>query len=315
MSIPIVISFNDNFIIPAGVCITSMLENAHPETKYDIYVLHDDSRLSLKNRNIFSQLTSQYNNVSIKFIDVNNSFKGAYEVRNVSIESYYRLLIPKLFSELDKLIYLDVDTIINNDLTDLYSINIDNYPIAGVPEFYSSVEFTQGYYIKSLRLSPHHYINAGILLFNIKRIRQQKNFNDLTITKLTKLKLLYQDQDIINILFKDNIIYLEHTYNYTYSKLKAGLIIPKPTIIHYTLDKPWKCVRPFGDIWWHYYKISIFYRHSIYYTYQLNAFENIEAHIKAGNILEKIGLYSLLPLKHFFFAAFKSLHIKLRTLK
>ncbi len=311
MDIPIVISFNDHFTIPAGVCLSSLCTNAIADTKYTVYVLFAQQRLAKENRARIAELEHYFNNLSLNFIDVADAFNGSYEVRNVTIESYYRLLIPKLISDFDKVIYIDVDTIINDDLTVLYNTELNSYPIAGVPEFYANAELTQSSYIRSLHLSPQNYINAGILLFNLKAIREQQHFNDSTIGKLTNLNLLYQDQDIINILFKDYIMPLDHIFNYTYSKLKEGLIIRNPAIIHYTLEKPWKCSRPFGEIWWEHYKNSIFYDDEYYINYQLKAFDHINTHIKVGKMIKRIGLYKLIDFKKLLYNIFKSFYTKL----
>ncbi|MBS2209958.1 glycosyltransferase family 8 protein [Carboxylicivirga mesophila] len=314
-SIPIVISFNDSFATPASVCVTSLLANAAPETHYIIYVLYASTRLNADKCKSFYQLANTYQNASVQFIDVDKAFEGAYEVRDVTIESYYRLLIPIIFNHLDKLIYLDVDTIVNTDLSEFYHSDIKNHSIGGIPEFYGSPEFSQKYYINNLNLSPKSYINAGILLFNLRKIRKQLDTYNASITQLAKLKLLYQDQDILNLLFKGDILLLGHTYNYTYSKLKKGLVIAKPAIIHYTLAKPWNCVKPFGDVWWNYYNKSIFYDEEYYINYQLKAFDSIETHIKTGNQLKNIGIYRFILLKRIFTIFFKSFFIKLRLPK
>ncbi|TRX72633.1 glycosyltransferase family 8 protein [Carboxylicivirga sp. M1479] len=310
MTIPIVISFNDNFTIPAGVCLTSLCINANPETIYDVFVLHSSSRLSNENKELIKKLEEQYENISIKFIDVKNEFKESYEVRNVTIESYYRLLIPNIFKDKKKVIYLDIDTIVKIDLSKLYNTDLKENCLAGVPEFVEKAEVFQQKHIISLSLSPKDYINAGILVFNLKKIRAEINIFNKKVSDLSKLKLMYQDQDILNIIFKDDIQHLEHKYNYSYQKLIDGLVCDAPAIIHYTMDKPWNTPRPFGDVWWHYYKKSNFYKREYYLNYQAEAFKDIGSHLKLGQLLKKLGLYHIITLKNYFIFLFKSHKLK-----
>ncbi|MBR8535064.1 glycosyltransferase family 8 protein [Carboxylicivirga sediminis] len=311
MTIPIVISFNDNFTTPTGVCLTSLCLNAKPETKYEVHVLYSNRRLSKENKSIIKKLEESFSNISISFINVKTAFENSYEIRNITIEAYYRLLIPNYFKSLSKIIYIDVDTIINNDLSSLFNNELNDKSLAGVPEFTYKNEPFQSKHIKSLSLDPKNYINSGILIFNLNKIRSEIDKYNNNVKELSKLNFLYQDQDILNILFKDDILYIEHTYNYTYSKLKEGLVIPEPVIIHYTMQKPWHTTRPFGDVWWNHYKRSLFFEPISYTNYQLKAFDSIETHIKVGKTLKRLGIYRFLFLLRLFTGSIKSIFNKL----
>lgn len=99
----------------------------------------------------------------------------------------YTLL--RLFADMipnmpDKLLYLDIDIMIADDLTKLYSINIDNYEYAAVKEKYGCW------------LIRPDYINAGMLLFNMKKIRETKLLEKARHLIKTK-KMLFADQDAI----------------------------------------------------------------------------------------------------------------------
>ncbi|MCT4591068.1 MAG: glycosyltransferase family 8 protein [Carboxylicivirga sp.] len=305
--IPIVISFNDNFIIPAGVFLTSLCKNAGSETRYIVYVLHSEDRLKEKNRKKIKELESHFSNLSIYFKNVDRAFSGAYEVRNVTIDSYYRLLIPKLFTDYDRILYIDVDTIINSDLKDLINKDLKGYSLAAVPEFVVESNSNQNRYIKSLSLDPNQYFNAGVLLFNLAHIRNNINAYLNQINSLSKKNLLYQDQDILNILFKNNCLNLPHKYNYTYSKLEEGLKLSNPSIIHYTLDKPWIIPRPFGNVWWNYYSLSEFYDETYYLDFQLRAYKNTDTLYKLNKIFKRLGFYKLVDLRRLILSHFRKM--------
>ncbi|MCU4156571.1 glycosyltransferase family 8 protein [Carboxylicivirga sp. A043] len=310
MNIHLVISFNDSFTIPAGVCITSLAVNAKPDSFYNIHILFSRSRLSDSNQQKIRKLESRYKNISLTFIDVDDAFKNGFEIRNVTIETYYRLLIPAVFTDIEKILYLDVDTIINTDLSNLFNTDIENYHLAGAREFFNTTETSQSRYIKTLQLNPTEYINAGILLFNLKYIRKELDSYNDKIHKLATLNLTYQDQDILNIIFKNSILYIEHSYNYTFPKLLDGLHITTPDVIHYILEKPWDTPRPFGDIWWNYYKNSMFFDKKYYLKHQIKAFKNLDTHLKIGRLLYKLGFNRLISFKRHIHFLFRKIRTK-----
>ena len=129
-TIPILFTFTENLLMPAGVCLTSLLENAGPDTFYDIFILHEpDPRIpgsKLKN------LASHYGNCRFTFREVRGEFEGGYNIRGIPETAYYRLLAPEMIPEYDKILYSDVDVIFREDLSKYYAIDLkDNY-FAGV---------------------------------------------------------------------------------------------------------------------------------------------------------------------------------------
>src|SRR5699024_619911 len=79
------------------------------------------------------KLHEKYVRFSIKYRTVDSQFKGAYETRGINVSTYYRLLIPELIPEYDKIMYHDVDVVFREDLSAIYSeTEMDNYYVAGV---------------------------------------------------------------------------------------------------------------------------------------------------------------------------------------
>ena len=95
-----------------------------------------------------------------------------------------RLLADLVPNMPNKLLYLDVDIMANDDILKLYNINIDNYEYAAVKEKYGCW------------LIRPDYINAGVLLFNMKRIKETKLLEKGRIL-LREKKMLFADQDAI----------------------------------------------------------------------------------------------------------------------
>ena len=122
--IPIVFAFDNNLILPACVSISSLLMSAKQDTFYDIFILH--SGAELLEQEAINKLCLFYSNFKITYVLVTNEFEDAYEVRGITKATYYRLLIPQLITQYDKIIYSDVDVIFRSDLSDVYKLDIEN---------------------------------------------------------------------------------------------------------------------------------------------------------------------------------------------
>ena len=290
--IPIAFCFDHNLELPAGVCLTSLLENANADTFYDIFILHSD-KCNFSNGKL-NTLSSHYENCKLTFRSVGMEFENAFEIRGITIAAYYRLLIPEIIPEYDKIIYSDVDVIFRKDLVHIFeSTDLTDFYIAGVgePSIQNDSEYIK--HIKRLNLLPENNICSGTLIMNSKQLRA-----DGIVQKFKKeagnSKYKYQDQDIINIVCKDKIkrtspefgltlavrrcaIYPEGELLYTKQELEESL---KDGIIHYTGPKPWTQYCPDFDVWWEYYRKSIFFDQKYYFDF----------------FYKKMNEYDLLPL-------------------
>lgn len=276
--VPLVFSFDDNLQLPAGVCITSLLENAKEDTFYDIFILHDDY-CEYPESGFLEKLHQKYDNFNITYRSVGNAFEGAYEVRGITIAAYYRLLIPEVISEYDKIFYFDVDIIFRNDLSELYShTNLDDFYIAGVSTPYSDIT---PYVNRVINMDISKYICSGTLLINSKKI-----IEDNLVEKFKRVASknhLYQDQDTLNIVCGDKIKILPPWFgvvgkmyeiisdpNQKYYNKEAVDYALHYGIIHYAGGKPWQGWSHNFDIWWEYYRKSIYFDPIFYLDFYHN---------------------------------------------
>ena len=301
--IPLVFSFDNNLLIPAGVCLQSLLINSKDNEFYDIYILHNNSLNKNKAINLFEKL-NKFKKFQLTFKNVGDYFDGAFEIRGITIAAYFRLLIPEVIKKYDKVIYSDVDVIFKEGLGRLYeSFDFEDQYVAGVKAVLLEKQDID--YVKSVNCSPFEYINSGFLIFNIKEIKLNKVV-DLFKSHL-KNKYLYQDQDIINITCKGKIKYLsprytfaQGAYRYSYENPdKLDKIFTKNEIkeaieygiIHYNGVKPWNnfCFR--YDIWWNYYRNSVFFEEKKIFETE----KTIVSKLNTNFIMKlKIGLYNVL---------------------
>lgn len=157
----------------------------------------------------------------------------------------YRLLIPMLIQE-EKILYLDADTLVCQDIRDLYKTNMKNNLIAGAQEI-----FMTKIHKESIGLENRDkYVNAGVLLMNLDEFRNHsldKKMIELANTK----HFLYHDQCILNKVSKGRILYISKMYNVsivTWKNLNPAR--PEIKIIHYVGKKqPWVQGLPLSKLW------------------------------------------------------------------
>jgi lipopolysaccharide biosynthesis glycosyltransferase len=184
---------------------------------------------------------------SIKFLAVTNHLDNIVSAKK---GMYHRLLLPQMLPDLDKIIYTDVDLIFNCDLQELDKIDISKYYVAGVKDFYknkgnfrSKIWSEYGLYDIS---DKGQYINTGVLVINLKKIRQD-GIDKKWFQLANNISFPYHDQDIINVSCADNILLLSNDYNFTGDNSK---------ILHYAgPNKPWNAydgILKYSELWWYY---------------------------------------------------------------
>lgn len=285
--VPIVFAFDNNLILPACVCISSLMMNAKEDTFYDIFILHSE-RVNLEKEQL-DKIPSYYTNCRIQYRLVDDTFDSSYEIRGITTAAYYRLLIPELIIEYDKLIYSDVDIIFRMDLSELFSINIEPYYLAASHDFGLNIDECGKKYISSIGVEQGKYLQSGFLIFNTRRMRESHVVD--RFRQQAQRKFRFQDQDILNIVCKGKIYYLSPKYNMTnynfmYASRKGDLIkvLSNDDIksclrsgnIHYNGQKPWKgyCIN--FDIWWEYYRKSPFFNEKFYFDFFNNKLDELD---------------------------------------
>ena len=125
----------------------------------------------------------------VKKIDVTDLYErefgyGKNENAYCTPYTLLRLLVDLIPEMPDKILYLDIDMMANDDISKLYNIDISEYEYAAVKEKYGS------------KFIKWDYINAGMLLLNMEIIRQTRLFEKAR-NLLKKRKMLFADQDAI----------------------------------------------------------------------------------------------------------------------
>ena len=280
-TVPIAFAFDNNFIMPACVCISSLMMNANKDTFYDIFILHSASENLNKDK--LNSLAKHYTNCRIQYKIVDNTFDKAFEIRDITTSTYYRLLIPEIITEYDKIIYSDVDVIFRSDLSNIYfNTDLTNNYVAGVNALVQFIPDLNKYYSTLNGITNvKNIIYAGNIIFNSAKIREDNLV--IRFKELAKNNYKFQDLDVLNLACQGKITYLNpefclttyvtelsvHNRSILHSYWKDVEINKalKEGIIHYNGQKPWKgfCVN--FDIWWEYYRKSPFFDEKYYFDF------------------------------------------------
>lgn len=244
---------DEKYSFPCGVCVTSILEN-NKECECNIYILTPGLKKdTIEKYNLLSTTYGQ----KIEIIKIDNKNFNSLKISDrFPISIYYRYLLPQLLNR-EKVLYLDCDIIVTGKLTDLWDTDIKDYA-CGVVEDQKSDDIT----IQNRLGLYRNYFNSGVLLMNLNFWRKNNTSTALIdFIYRNPEKCLYPDQDALNYILGDNVMFLEYKYNYQEQMLlpkeeqylhkdKWSNLLPAnetPTIIHYTCKiKPWikNCVHP-----------------------------------------------------------------------
>jgi len=268
-NVPVVICFDNNYAISGGALIYSIIANANPELNYDLVVL--ENGVSFANKERFFSLVSKHENISLRFFDVNafSEIKSVFTRAHFSAATYARLFIPKLFSDFEKVIFIDSDTVVESDLAELMTVPLEDNLVAAVKDivmegfvmFGAMSQSSDGvmpaeqYLSSSLGMAnPDGYFQAGILVFNIAQMNRENTFSSL-MDALKSRTYWFLDQDIMNQVFHGRVHYLPLEWNVYHGNGNTDDFFPNlrfatymsflearknPKMIHFAGEnKPW----------------------------------------------------------------------------
>lgn len=274
-AIPVVFIADDNYALPAGVAISSLAHNRNHDVAYHIYVLAQ----GIAEENAAKIKSLNQGGFAVEIIDISDlgDWK-AFGIRgfHVSTAAMAKFLLPVLFPALDKLLYLDDDILIREDLSELWLTDIREQYLAAVasPRSYHMHDLTVS---ERLGCSWNTYFNSGMMLLNLDRIRRDDGSRRLLEYRVHGHND-FMDQDALNAVLGGRVRYLPLKFNAVFSsasglsvrqlnRLFPGSEIAQPSdvferslVFHYSaVFKPWAFEGvPYGDAWVEAFKASPF---------------------------------------------------------
>ena len=260
--IPLVVAFTPNYFVPAATCLYSIFENMQMEVRLHIICLLSEElpeRLKQKIQQIGGECACY------SFVNLKGRLQDIYVDTKYTEAASYRLLLPDLLPEYEKVLYIDCDVIVRNDLARLYySTELGTHYLAAV--FEAPADF-QIEHLKAIGCAPSEYINSGFLIMNLELMRR----DDMVAKFIEASKadyLEFPDQDVLNQLCKKRILglppycnsirtfYLPQYKRFFLQKYteQDWIEVHQHGTVHYTGAKPWNHFTVEFQLWWQYYE-------------------------------------------------------------
>ena len=219
MEINICLASDDNYAKFTGVHIKSVAEMASTNNLYNVYIL--DGGITEINKTKLLKLETEL--CKIHFVDMKAMVKdlnleSLHVSGHISLATYYRLFLPNIFTNIDKILYVDCDTVFIKDPAEIYSIDLENYLLGAVRDIGLLNDRNRGkwdskYFEKNIALNDFDdYFNAGVILYNLKAMREYDK-NILEIMQSIK-KPKFHDQCYLNKFAAGKVKYLPFIWNY-----------------------------------------------------------------------------------------------------
>lgn len=212
-SINVVYITDESYAMPTCISIFSAIKNAGRDDSLDFYVLcngmTDESKMK------FESLNS--GNVNVNLIDVKNEkyvemAKSclAFPHIHVSSVALFKFNLPEILMDLEKVIYIDGDTLIQKSLRGLYNWDIQGAYVAAVDDVIDKIR--GGMFSNQIGISSH-YFNSGVMLLNLEKMRKE-NITEKLIEYRMNERNFFMDQDALNVVLGKKRNILPYIYNF-----------------------------------------------------------------------------------------------------
>ena len=261
-----------SYILPISVAIKSIISTKETEF-YRIFII--TSNLSDEDEKKLLAFARSDVDIIIRREDAEKRFAGMHifdsnAICVASISALLKFLIPELFPEEEKMLYLDGDLIVKTDLHQLYETDITEHYAAVI------VDSCAMYWRHKYHALVKDYFNSGIMLLNLKKLRQDGMSRELIEAKKLLSDTSLMDQNVFNLVFDRKVKLLPIKYNFmplsldradkkwdisdvnklygTNYESKTQLYLDAEIIHYSSKDKPWKYPdAACANEWRHYY--------------------------------------------------------------
>ena len=261
--IPIFFAIDDGYTPFLAVALQSLIDNASKNYNYSIKVLHTNVKEENKEK-IINKYKSE--NVNIEYVDLNyyiEKVKDKLYTRDYYTNTtYFRLFLPELYPQYNKVLYLDSDIIIKGDISELYNTELGTNLVAAAPD--DIIQYNkvfQDYAELVVGVSKYqYYFNAGVLLMNLDELRKF-DFQNKFLYLLGTVKFsVAQDQDYLNRLCKGRVTLLDRAWD-CMPLVNETTKVEDIKLVHYNFAyKPWHFEDVlYQEFFWEYAEKTEFY--------------------------------------------------------
>lgn len=219
-NVAIAMSANDFYSPYLATTIESIVENSTNSRNYDILIMTKD--ISAANKCRINDIPSTKKNFSIRFIDISkyeNRFNKLFVHGHFTIETWFRLVMPEIMPNYNKVLYLDSDLVADADVSEIYNIDVSDYLLAACHDadtagLYNGYNKDKKNYMDNILKirNPYEYFQAGVILFNLDKFRKEFK-TDYVLEYASSRKWQLLDQDVLNDLAQDDVKNIDMSWN------------------------------------------------------------------------------------------------------
>ena len=278
-------STDNGYIYPTLVSITSLVLNAGNDTFYNIYVLISPDFTEYNKEILMSVEKNNTEHCKIYIINIGNKYEGKDTNNKIPTAAYYRLDLHNILPDVDRIIYMDGDTAIFQDLSELIFLDMKGNYILGFLDDRPNA-------LRKYKIKNAVVICSGVILIDLAALRKNnmtEKFNAFMEANLGKLE--QHDQTTINVVCQGKIStlppkygmwnfrtledFILHNYLYSYfiryNTKELLLAYEYPGIVHYIKGKPFYKIsnKYYYDEWWAYARKTAYYSEIYNYSKQI----------------------------------------------
>lgn len=263
-NISIVVASDNHYAVMLAAFIKSIEENHITDERLDFYILDDKISADIKNKINASINKAVTNLIWLKTsVIVPHDISIPVDHTAMPFTTYYRLFAPGIVPEkVDRLIYLDVDMIVLEDISKLWNINIEDKLFAAVQDWQLTVSCSWGGIPNYEQLgipADTEYFNAGLLVIDTKKWRRENVTRRVIEFMNTNMKFVnFADQYGLNGLLYSQWYRLDPRWNWF-----AQFDNDNPFIIHFLDIKPifknYRSKPEFKELFYKYLRLTAFH--------------------------------------------------------
>lgn len=271
-TVNLVLITDSRYTPPTAVSMSSAIKNKCPDNIYNFYIVTENITESDE------AYLKRLKNLAPETVNINIIPRSEPDLPYENMQRFlqykvgmHKIYLPEILKDIDKVIYMDGDTLVLKDLGELFDID--------VTDVYAAVAKDGIYYrfpkeMAEIGLDKRgYYFNSGVMLYNLSKQRQDNIVQQL-VEYIKTHEDFYGDQDVLNVVFGDKLKLMSYRYNCISTFFEAddltflskffGEPLPKDTfdiyqnatILHYAGDKPWQEeYKPLylKELWFRYY--------------------------------------------------------------
>lgn len=263
--IPVVTTTDSAYVLNCYVAVFSIINKSDKGNIYHIYIM--TTGLGEKDIELLESLSREH--VMVKCVDISGIVRGVdlQESMHFPVQTYYRMFIPLAFPNYEKILYLDSDLCVLHDVSELFDSDLEGYGVGVVRDV--PCAYLEGHDREIGDLDCKKTFNSGVMLID-RNVFEGSHVREKCLAllsedyKRSKRKLIYADNDALNLVLYEKCKILDDKWNFQWQYLwKMETVYEQyreayektaqnPYIIHFTGKmKPWTHPDyPMADLFW-----------------------------------------------------------------